>query len=110
MFQERRREGDGVALIVEDVTKTKHCSPIEFPQMLRGLSVGSFRVFLGTLAQLHAVGLAWNGAKSDYLDSFPFLHRPDPDLASIAERERLLGWVSLLQPTEGASGFFKRNE
>ena len=31
---------------------------------------------------------------NDCLDGFPFLHRPDPDLASIAERERLLGWVN----------------
>ena len=90
VFQERRREGGNAALAIEDVTKTKRCSPIEFSQMLRGLNLGSFRVFLGTLAQFHAVGLAWNISKSDSLDSFPFLNRPDPDFSSIAERERLL--------------------
>ena len=91
VHQERRREGGAAALAIEDVTHTKRCSPVEFSQMLRGLNLGSFRVFLGSLAQFHAVGLAWNISRSDALDdSFPFLSRPDPDLSSIAERERLL--------------------
>ena len=111
VFQERRREGGSVALIIEDVTKTKRCSPIEFSQMLRGLNVGSFRVFLGTLAQFHAVGLAWNISKNDSLDSVPFLNRPDPDFSSIAERERLLimydkllRWRLRMRPGDKAAG------
>jgi hypothetical protein len=95
VFQERRCESGHVTrchLVIEDVTKTKHCSLIEMPQMEGGLSIAQFRVFLGTLAQFHAVGLAWNIATKDdsIMDSFPFLNSPDPDLSSIAERERLL--------------------
>ena len=45
--------------------------------MQAGLTLGQFKVLLGTLAQFHAVGIAWSlGTKDDsMLDLFPFLHR-----------------------------------
>ena len=111
VFQERRSDGGHVTrchLVLEDVTQTKHCVPIDLAQLSGGLTVGQFRVFLGTLAQFHAVGIAWNASvakEETIMDSFPFLNRADPDLSSMAERERLLimydkllRWRLRLQP------------
>jgi hypothetical protein len=64
-------------LVTEDVSETKRCTPLKLGRIIRGLSLGQFKVLLGTLAQFHAVGIAWSlGTKDDsMLDLFPFLHK-----------------------------------
>lgn len=94
VFQERRYEGGRVTrchLVLEDISQTKRCSPIENLQWQQGLTMGQFKVFLGTLAQFHAVGVAWNLATKDdsTLDNYPFLHYDHINSISPAERERL---------------------
>ena len=68
-------------LVTEDVTETKRCNPLKTSQLISGLKLGQFKVLLGTLAQFHAVGIAWTlGSKDDsLLDLFPFLHKTDSD-------------------------------
>ena len=64
-------------LITEDVSETKRCTPVKGCRIISGLSLGQFKVLLGTLAQFHAVGIAWSlGTRDDsILDLFPFLHK-----------------------------------
>ena len=64
-------------LVTEDVTETKRCTPVKAFRIINGLSLGQFKVLLGTLAQFHAVGIAWSlGTRDDsLLDLFPFLHK-----------------------------------
>ncbi len=65
-------------LVIEDLTETKRCSPLKTCRILSGLKLGQFKVLLGTLAQFHAVGIAYAISTSDsLLDAFPFLHRQD---------------------------------
>ena len=52
-------------LVVEDVSRTKRCSPLGNGRAERGMNLAQFKVFLGTLAQFHAVGIGWNDAKRD---------------------------------------------
>jgi len=68
-------------LVTEDVTETKRCNQLKSSQLISGLKLGQFKVLLGTLAQFHAVGIAWTlGSKDDsVLDLFPFLHKTDSD-------------------------------
>lgn len=63
-------------VVLEDVSKTKNCRNITESQKQDGLNLGQFKVFLGTLAQFHAAGIAWNLASKDesMLDLYPFLH------------------------------------
>ncbi len=41
------------------MTHAKRCSPLDFSSLESGLGLRETRVLLGTLAQFHAVGLAW---------------------------------------------------
>jgi len=79
VFHERLQQGSKPVrchLVTEDVAETKRCSPVAKQVLEAGLSLGQFKVLLGTLAQFHAVGIAWSlGTKDDsMLDLFPFLH------------------------------------
>jgi len=46
-------------IVLEDITKTKKCLPLSCDRTLSGLPLGHFKVFLATLAQFHAAGIAW---------------------------------------------------
>ena len=46
-------------IVLEDITKTKKCLPLSSDRTLSGLPLGHFKVFLATLAQFHAAGIAW---------------------------------------------------
>ena len=61
--------------------------------------MGQFKVLLGTLAQFHAVGIAWTlGSKDDsLLDLFPFLHKTDSEDNIIRCKEHLNNYQRLLE-------------
>uniref|UniRef100_A0A0K2TDG9 Uncharacterized protein n=1 Tax=Lepeophtheirus salmonis TaxID=72036 RepID=A0A0K2TDG9_LEPSM len=67
-----------IALVLEDLTKTKSCMRIKAIEVIAGLNLSQFKLFLGTLAQFHAVGFAWGTSFGDdsLLESHPYLHRP----------------------------------
>eukprot|EP00096_Caligus_rogercresseyi_P010719 TRINITY_DN3999_c0_g2_i1.p1 TRINITY_DN3999_c0_g2~~TRINITY_DN3999_c0_g2_i1.p1 ORF type:complete len:424 (-),score=95.11 TRINITY_DN3999_c0_g2_i1:646-1917(-) len=75
------------ALVLEDLTKTKSCRSIQDSEVACGLDLTEFKLFLGTLAQFHAVGFAWSTSFGDdsLLDSHPYLHRSSSmeDLSSL---------------------------
>ncbi len=48
---------------MEDVKHTKRCLSAEFSSLEGGLTLREMRVLLASMAQLHAVGLAWRLAK-----------------------------------------------
>ena len=60
-----------------DIIFIAGCTPVKGSRITSGLSLGQFKVLLGTLAQFHAVGIAWSlGTRDDsILDLFPFLHK-----------------------------------
>ncbi len=77
VHQERKFRDDGgnnglsrCLLVLDDVTYSKRCSPPDFAALESGLRLRETRVLLATLAQFHAVGLAWKlggrcGAKDE---------------------------------------------
>ena len=52
------------SLVLEDICVGKRCNPVGNAQIATGLTLSEFKVFLATLAQIHAVGLSWQ-AKND---------------------------------------------
>lgn len=46
-------------LVLEDISHTKHCRPVDDVRIATGLTLAEFKVFLATLAQIHAVGVSW---------------------------------------------------
>ena len=65
---------DKVYLVLENVIKTKKCQPLSSFSMETGLTFTEFKTFLGTLAQFHAVGLAYSIGKDP--QNIPhFLHK-----------------------------------
>ena len=61
-FERSQQNGKAVRchLVTEDVSETKRCTPVKSCRIINGLSLGQFKVLLGTLAQFHAVGIAWS--------------------------------------------------
>ena len=90
-------------LVLENITLTKKCTPIKPERGVSGLTVGQFKVFLATLAQFHAVGVAWEAAlfpESNGFrhptEKFPFLKKENStrqDLHLLNMYESLLKWV-----------------
>lgn len=83
-------------LVTEDVSETKRCNPLKSGRLVGGLKLGQFKVLLGTLAQFHAVGIAYSISSSDsILDTFPFLHKETEDKEE--RRGHLNNYLKLLQ-------------
>ena len=81
------------------MTETKRCNPLKTSQLISGLKLGQFKVLLGTLAQFHAVGIAWTlGSKDDsLLDLFPFLHKNADAEDAEKRRQHLNNYERLLE-------------
>ena len=80
IFHDRLQSADGSKsvryhMITEDVKETKRCIGLQSQTLTSGLNLGEFKVLLGTLAQFHAVGIAWslNIKDGSLLDLYPFL-------------------------------------
>lgn len=110
VFHERGHRGGKVVrchLVTEDVSKTKRCVPLKNGQLISGMTLGQFKVLLGTLAQFHAVGIAWTVATRDeaILDLFPYLHCDQ--MGTVEKRQKhmesyrqLVTWYSKLHPDD----------
>jgi len=94
IFHDRQWQGGKVIrchLVTEDVTETKRCNPLRIGRIIGGLNLGQFKVLLGTLAQFHAVGIAWSHALKDdsLLDSFPFLYCQNDSVSGQARQRQV---------------------
>ena len=54
-----RHDYEHCYLVLENIISTKQCYPVSNEQIVSGLSLSHFKVFLATLAQVHGVGLSW---------------------------------------------------
>ena len=56
-------------LVLENIASTKQCYPVNNEQVISGLTLSQFKVFLATLAQIHGVGISWKMMRKDtYLE------------------------------------------
>ena len=52
-------------LAIENIASTKQCYPVNNEQVISGLTLSQFKVFLATLAQIHGVGISWKMLRKD---------------------------------------------
>ena len=64
-----KKEYQHCYLVLENIASTKQCYPVNNEQVISGLTLSQFKVFLATLAQIHGVGISWKMMRKDtYLE------------------------------------------
>jgi len=86
-------------LVLEDIQATKKCNPSPPYLVQAGMDLTHLNLVLSTLAQFHAVSLAWKQSLEDdsILDTYPFLSRPPcPNMTSSKKNKLLVSYRKIL--------------
>jgi len=79
-------------LVLEDISKTKKCNPSPPYFIQAGMDLTHLNLIISTLAQYHAVSLAWKQSMDEdsILEIYPQLSRPPCPNLSASKRSQLL--------------------